>query len=139
MKSTLSNRCARMAAVGALSFALVAGGATGIATAATPKPTPSGSKHASAATSSLTIKASKTDVKVGDTVTFTGRSKGLSIGSKVVLQHKNKGKWTTLQPSTTIKQGSSYSLDHKFTAKAKEELRVMDGTTTSPSVTVTVK
>ncbi|MFK8912092.1 hypothetical protein [Streptomyces sp. YS-3] len=139
MKSTLSNRCARMAAAGALSFALLAGGAAATATAATPKPTPSGSKYASPAKGSLTIKASATNAKAGDKVTFTGRSKGLPVGSKVVLQHKNKGKWTTLQANTTIKQGSSYSLDAKLNTKGKEELRVKDGETVSPTVTVTVK
>ncbi|MEU4349042.1 hypothetical protein [Streptomyces sp. NPDC023838] len=141
MKSTLTHRCARMAAAGALSLALLAGGSAALATAATPspKPSPSGSKYASAAPGSLTIKASVTEAKVGDKVTFTGRSKGLSVGSKVVLQHKNNGKWTTLHADTTIKQGSSYSLEYKVNKKGKEELRVMDGKTVSPTVTVTVK
>ena len=141
MNSTLTRRCARMAAAGALSVALLAGGSAALASAAspTPKPSPSGSKYASAAPGSLTIKASATEAKVGDKVTFTGRSKGLAIGSKVVLQHKKGSKWTTLHADTTIKQGSSYSLDYKVNTKGKEELRVMDGKTVSPTVTVTVK
>lgn len=129
-----------MAAAGALTVALLAGGsAVATAAAPTPKPSPSGSKYASAAPGSLTIKASTTEAKVGDKVTFTGRSKGLSVGSKVVLQHKYQGKWTTLHADTTIKQGGSYSLDYKMNTKGKEELRVMDGATVSPTVTVTVK
>ncbi|PKV84088.1 hypothetical protein [Streptomyces sp. TLI_146] len=140
MYSTLTRRCARMAAAGALSVALLAGSAAAAAAASpTPKPSPSGSKYASAAPGSLTIKASATEAKVGDKVTFTGRSKGLAIGSKVVLQHKKGSKWTTLHADTTIKQGSSYSLDYKVNTKGKEQLRVMDGATVSPTVTVTVK
>ncbi|MFI1102752.1 hypothetical protein [Streptomyces melanogenes] len=140
MNSTLTRRCARMAAAGALSVALLAGSAAAASAASpTPKPSPSGSKYASATPGSLTIKASATEAKVGDKVTFTGRSKGLAIGSKVVLQHKKGSKWTTLHADTTIKQGSSYSLDYKVNTKGKEELRVMDGKTVSPTVTVTVK
>ncbi|MFD9792815.1 hypothetical protein ACFWXK_17895 [Streptomyces sp. NPDC059070] len=141
MNSTTTRRCARMAAAGLLSVALLAGGSTAFASAAapSPKPSPSGSKSASATAGSLTIKASETQAKVGDKVTFTGRSKGLSIGSKVVLQHKKGSKWTTLHADTTVKQGSSYSLDYKVNTKGKEELRVMSGKTVSPTVTVTVK
>ncbi|MFE3579692.1 hypothetical protein [Streptomyces vinaceus] len=78
-------------------------------------------------------------MKAGEKVTFTGRSKGLPIGTKVVLQHKNGSKWTALHANTLIKQGSSFSFDNTFKTKGKEELRVMAGNWTSPSTTVTIR
>ncbi|MFI5986054.1 hypothetical protein ACIBEA_35000 [Streptomyces sp. NPDC051555] len=132
-----SGRRVRMAAVGALSAALLAAGAAGTfaSAAATPKPKPSPSASASA---SVTLTATPTTVKAGDKVTFTGRTKGVPIGTKVVLQHKYGAKWTTLRASTTVKQGSSYSLDNAFRDKGKEQLRVMVGDAVSPTVDVTV-
>ncbi|MFF4186883.1 hypothetical protein ACFYZ9_27205 [Streptomyces sp. NPDC001691] len=141
MKATLRSRCARTFAAGALSAALLTAGAAGtVASAATSaKPSPSASASASKSTASITVKATPTSVKAGDKVTFTGRTKGMPIGSKLVLQHKKGNKWTTLQASTTVKQGSSYSLDAKLNDKGKQELRVKYDEVTSPTVTVTVK
>ncbi|MFJ8312210.1 MULTISPECIES: hypothetical protein [unclassified Streptomyces] len=156
MKAILRRRCARTFAAGALSAALLTAGAAGtFASAATsPKPSPSVSASKPAATTAkpspsvsaskstaaiTTIKATPDSVKAGDKVTFTGRTKGMPIGSKLVLQHKKGGKWTTLQASTTVKQGSSYSLDAKLNDKGKQELRIKYDEVTSPSVTVTVK
>ncbi|MFI5671697.1 hypothetical protein [Streptomyces sp. NPDC051704] len=131
-------RIARILAAGALSAALLTGGglatasaATSAATAATPTP--------SAAAGEITLKATPTEVKAGEKVTFTGRTKGLPIGTKVVLQHKNGSKWTTLHANTLIKQGSSFSFDNTFKNKGKEELRVMAGNWTSPSTTVIIR
>ncbi|MFG3286781.1 hypothetical protein [Streptomyces sp. NPDC048111] len=137
MKATLRSRCVRTFAAGALAAGLLAGGGAGTFAwaAASPKPTPS----ASAASGSITVKASVTSVKSGDKVTFTGRTKGMPIGSKLVLQHKKGGKWTTLQAGGTVKQGSSYTFDAKLNDKGKQELRVKYGEVTSPTVTVTVK
>ncbi|GAA2425777.1 hypothetical protein ACFPFX_01650 [Streptomyces mauvecolor] len=141
MKATLRSRCARTFAAGALSAALLTAGAVGTfahaAESAKPKPSPSTSASKQAA--SITVKASSVSVKAGDKVTFTGRTKGMPIGSKLVLQHKKGSKWTTLQASTTVKQGSSYSLDAKLNDKGKQELRIKYDEVTSPSVTVTVK
>ena len=141
MKATLRSRCARTFAAGALSAALLTAGAVGTsasaATSPKPKSTPSASASKSAA--SITVKASTTSVKAGDKVTFTGRTKGMPIGSKLVLQHKKGNKWTTLQASTTVKQGSSYSLDAKLNDKGKQELRIKYDEVTSPTVAVTVK
>ncbi|MET3986933.1 hypothetical protein [Streptomyces sp. PvR034] len=132
-----SGRRVRMAAVGVLSAALLAAGAGGTfaSAAATPKPKPSPSASASA---SVTLTATPTTVKAGDKVTFTGRTKGVPIGTKVVLQHKYGAKWTTLRASTTVKQGSSFSLDNAFRDKGKEQLRVMVGDAVSPTVDVAV-
>ncbi|MER5733528.1 hypothetical protein ABT084_35230 [Streptomyces sp. NPDC002138] len=130
-------RRVRMAAVGALSAALLAAGAVGtVASAATnAKPTPSASQSAAA---TVTLTATPATVKTGGKVSFTGRTKGVPIGTKVVLQHKYGAKWTTLRASTTVKQGSSFALDSTFRDKGKEELRVMVGEAVSPTVTVTV-
>ncbi len=136
VKATLRNRCIRTLAAGALSAALLAAGAAEtVASAATPKPSPSASKTAG----SITVKASSTSVKAGDKVTFTGRTKGLPIGTKLVLQHKKGNKWTTLQASTVVKQGSSYSLDAKLNDKGRQDLRVKYDEVVSPTVSVTVK
>ncbi|MFD7840604.1 hypothetical protein [Streptomyces sp. NPDC059761] len=127
-------RIARILAAGALSAVLLTGG--GLATAATSAvaatPTPSASGE-------ISLTAAPTEVKAGEKVTFTGRTKGLPIGTKVVLQHKNGSKWTTLHANTLIKQGSSYSFDNTFKNKGKEELRVMAGNWTSPSTTVIIR
>ncbi|MEU9197595.1 hypothetical protein [Streptomyces hundungensis] len=136
MNTTLRSRCIRTLAAGALSAALLAAGAAEtVASAATPKPSPSASKT----TGSITVKASSTSVKAGDKVTFTGRTKGLPIGTKLVLQHKKGNKWTTLQAGTLVKQGSSYSLDAKLNDKGKQDLRVKYDEVVSPTVSVTVK
>ncbi|MEU9101153.1 hypothetical protein [Streptomyces sp. NPDC048361] len=137
MKATLLSRCARLSAAGVLSAALlVAGGAgTFASAAASPKPTPSASKAAG----SLTVKVSQTTVKAGDKVTFSGRTKGMPIGSKLVLQHKKGSKWTTLQAGTVVKQGSSYSFDAKLNDKGKQDLRIKADNGISATVTVTVK
>lgn len=139
LRATLRSRCARTFAAGALSAALLAAGTAGTFAhaAAAPKPKPSASASKPAA--AITVKASSTSVKAGDKMTFTGRTKGMPIGSKLVLQHKKGNKWTTLQASTTVKKGSSYSLDAKLNDKGKQELRIKYDETTSPTVTVTVK
>uniref|UniRef100_A0AAU2V601 Bacterial Ig domain-containing protein n=1 Tax=Streptomyces sp. NBC_00003 TaxID=2903608 RepID=A0AAU2V601_9ACTN len=139
LKATLRSRCARTFAAGALSAALLTAGAAGTFAhaAAAPKPKPSASASKSAA--AITVKASSTSVKAGDKMTFTGRTKGMPIGSKLVLQHKKGNKWTTLQASTTVKKGSGYSLEAKLNDKGKQELRIKYDEVTSPTVTVTVK
>ncbi|MET9700456.1 hypothetical protein ABZY31_26550 [Streptomyces sp. NPDC006529] len=127
----------RMAAVAALSAALLAAGGAGTfaSAAATPKPTASSSQSATAA---VTLTATPATVKRGEKVSFTGRTKGVPVGTKVVLQHKYGAKWTTLRASTAVKQGSSFAFDNTFRDKGKEQLRVMVGDAVSPTVTVTV-
>ncbi|MEU8839240.1 hypothetical protein AB0D97_08910 [Streptomyces roseus] len=130
-------RIARLLASGALSAVLLTAG--GLTTSTATAATPAAATPAPSPAGEITLKATPTDVKAGEKVTFTGRSKGLPIGTKVVLQHKNGSKWTTLHANTLIKQGSSFSLDNTFKAKGKEELRVMAGNWTSPSTTVTIR
>ncbi|MFD8985615.1 hypothetical protein [Streptomyces sp. NPDC059564] len=139
MKSLPRSRCARSIAAVLLSAAVLTAGAADALAAATPKP-PTSPSASPAGQGVITIKADKSEVKAGGEVTFNGRTKGLKVGSKLVLQHRNNGKWTTLQASTTVKNGSSYSLTGKLNTKGEEELRVMgDGKTVSPTVVVNVR
>ncbi|MCI3276631.1 hypothetical protein [Streptomyces cylindrosporus] len=115
----------RIAAVAVLSAAAVATGAT--AAVAAPAPAPS-----------ITLKASKTGVKLGDIVTFTGKTTGVKEGSKVTLQVKDGKKWVALPVTTKVKK-SAYKLTDKFEKKGVEVLRVKDGATVSKTVTITVK
>jgi hypothetical protein len=91
------------------------------------------------ANGSITARVSKAQVHAGQSVTLTGRAKGVKVGTKVVLLHMHNGKWTALKSSTVLKNGSSYSLVTKFNNKGKEQLRVMAGKIVSPTVLVTVK
>ncbi|MFE9449474.1 hypothetical protein [Streptomyces sp. NPDC006739] len=130
MHCALSSRTARMLAAGALSAALVSGGTTGaFATGSSPMPTTA---------ASITIRANKTTVKAGNAVRFTGRTKGLKIGSVLVLQHQQGTKWTNLKAGTKVRRGSSYSLTARLNTKGTEHLRVVSGMTHSPVVTVKV-
>ncbi|MFJ5307379.1 hypothetical protein [Streptomyces sp. NPDC088350] len=128
MLVTLRGRGTRTIAAGALSLALLSAG-TASAFAASPSPSAMGS---------ITVKADKSTVKAGDKVTFTGRTKGLKVGTKLVLQHEKAGKWNALKGSATVKNGSSYSLTAKLNTKGQEHLRIAAGTTYSPTVTVKV-
>jgi plastocyanin len=128
----LRGRGTRTIAAGALSLALLsAGTASAFAASSSPKASPS-------TMGSITVKADKSTVKAGDKVTFTGRTKGLKVGTKLVLQHEKAGKWNALNGSTTVKNGSSYSLTAKLNTKGQEHLRIAAGTTYSPTVTVKV-
>ncbi|MFD4598078.1 hypothetical protein ACFWPQ_08555 [Streptomyces sp. NPDC058464] len=115
----------RIAAVAVASAALVAAGAT----AAVAAPAPA---------SSITLKASKSTVKSGDVVTFTGQADGLKEGSKVTLQVKDGSKWVSL-PATAKVSKAAYKLTDKFDKKGVEVLRVKDGSTVSKNVSVTVR
>lgn len=142
--STPRSHTARALAAGVLSAALLSAGtagafAAGQAAVSNPALTRASSTKATPSDkSSITIKADKTQVRAGESVTFTGHSKGLKIHTKVTLQHKKDGKWNSLKASTTIKNGSGYTLKAKLNAKGKEQLRVKAGKTVSPTVTVTV-
>ncbi|KOV96077.1 hypothetical protein [Streptomyces sp. NRRL B-3648] len=133
MTSVLRHHCLRTLGAGALSVALLSGGTAG-AVAASPTPT---------AMASITVKADKTEVNAGDMVTFTGRTKGLKVGSPLVLQHENSGKWTSLRATAKVKKGSSYALLGKLNTKGTEHLRIAgvseSGKVYSPTVTVKVK
>ncbi|RVU15910.1 hypothetical protein EOT10_38065 [Streptomyces antnestii] len=148
MPTTFRSRCVRALAAGALSAGLISAGSAG-AFAAGNAPTPSAthSKTTPSAThsktpktkASITIKANHTSVKAGQSVTFTGRTKGLKSGTKLVLQKQHNGKWTTLGSSTTVTKSHTYRLTHKFSTKGTQHVRVStSGTTHSPTVSIKV-
>jgi hypothetical protein len=136
MTSVLRHRYGRALGAGALSVALLYGSsaATAFAATDTAKPSPMAG--------SITVKANKSSVKAGDKVTFTGRTKGLKIGTPLVLQHEKNGKWNALRATAKVKKGSSYALIAQLNTKGTEKLRVASANTSgkvhSPTVTVKV-
>ncbi|WP_150136149.1 hypothetical protein [Streptomyces hyaluromycini] len=157
---TTQRQISRALAAGALSVALLSAGSAGaFATGAkpapsptmsakpNPKPTPSPSmsakpnpKPSPSTMSSISVKADKTSVGVGDPVTFTGRTSGLKVGWPLVLQHQVGGKWIPLKATAKVKNGSSYSLTAKLNNPGAEHLRVsaVGKKVYSPTVTVNV-
>ncbi|MES4887690.1 hypothetical protein [Streptomyces sp. NPDC096012] len=132
MTSVLRHRSSRVLGAGALSVALFCGGTAG-AVAAGSASSPGDSSG------SITVKADKSTVKAGDKVRFTGRTKGLKIGTPLVLQHEKSGKWTSLKATAKVRNGSSYVLVGKLNTKGTEHLRIAAGKVHSPTVTVKVK
>ncbi|KOV67933.1 hypothetical protein [Streptomyces sp. MMG1121] len=141
MTSVLRHRYGRALGAGALSVALLSGGTAG-AYAAGSSSSPSPTSSSSAGMASITLTAGKTSVKAGDTVKFTGRTKGLKINSPLVLQQEKNGKWIPLKATGKVKKGSSYAILAKLKTKGTEKLRVssatMNGKVHSPTVTVKV-
>ncbi|MEU9477757.1 hypothetical protein [Streptomyces sp. NPDC048191] len=143
MTSVLRHRYGLVLGAGALSVALLSGGTAG-AYAATGTPTPTASPRTSptAAMASITLTAKPTSVKAGQSVLFTGRTKGLKVGSPLVLQQKMNGKWVPLRATGKVKTGSSYAVTTKLNKKGTHTLRVasatMSGRVYSPTVMVTV-
>ncbi|WP_251093291.1 hypothetical protein [Streptomyces sp. Caat 7-52] len=158
MTSVLRHRYGRAIGSGILCVALLSGGTAG-AFAASPSPSPSGNGSASptgtespspkgtaspspTGKTSITATPGKSSVKAGSMVTFTGRTKGLKVGSPLVLQHEKNGKWTALKATAKVKTGNSYALVAKLNDKGTQHLRVAsatkEGKVHSPTVTVTV-
>ncbi|MFE4969612.1 hypothetical protein [Streptomyces sp. NPDC056660] len=144
---TTQRQISRALAAGALSVALLSAGTAGaLATEAKPTPAPSMSAKpkpkptpSPSTMASISVKANTTSVHVGDSVTFTGRTKGLRVGWPLVLQHQKGGKWIPLKATTKIKNGSSYSLTAKINSPGTEHLRVSAVGKKVYSPTVTVK
>ncbi|OIK00119.1 hypothetical protein [Streptomyces colonosanans] len=152
MKSSLRTRSTRVFAVGALSAALLTAGTAG-AFAAEPNPNPKATRMAEPKatlkpnpqvphrSASITTKVNRTEVRVGDRVTLTGRTDGLEIGSPVVLERYYSGKWEPMSTDihATINKASNYTLDTRLPYKGREQLRVRVGNVVSQPVAVTVK
>lgn len=119
----------RIATVSVISAALVATGATAAVAAPAEAPAPK---------ATITLKASATKIKLGDVVTFTGRTAHLKEGSKVTLQIKDGAKWVSLPASSKVNR-SAYKLTDKFQKKGVDVLRVKDGSAVSKPVSVTVR
>ncbi|MFF3910773.1 hypothetical protein ACFYZJ_33615 [Streptomyces sp. NPDC001848] len=157
MKSSLRTRSTRGLAAGALSVALLTSAAATAfaadpvapdpaASMSTKAPSPTATKsskptHKPAVTAaSITIRANRTEVKSGQSVTFTGQTNGLKAGDRLDLQRFDGKKWVTVK-TATVKKGSkaTYTLVIKLTGMGKEMLRVVHGKTMSRTVTITVK
>ncbi|WP_234357628.1 hypothetical protein, partial [Streptomyces puniciscabiei] len=93
-----------------------------------------------AAMGSITVRANRKAVKVGNTVVFIGRVRGVKSGSTLVLQHLHNGKWTTLRTTAVVNKNGTYTIRRTFTTKGTEQVRVStkSGTLHSSPVTVTV-
>ncbi|MFF9403996.1 hypothetical protein ACF1B0_00465 [Streptomyces anandii] len=146
MKSTLHSHCVRTLAAGTLSAALLAAGSAGAYAVTAPKPTPSmthtampTSKPSMTAMRSISVKVNRTNLKVGQTATFTGRTAGLKVGSTLVLQHKVNGKWNTLRTTTVVKKGDTFTVVRKFTNKGTQVIRVASSNGAVHSQPVTLK
>lgn len=163
VKSSLRTRSARALAAGALSAALLASAAATAFAAGpvAPNPVAPDPAHSTSAklpdrlvtkpdqpnlkpavtAASITIRANRTEVKSGQSVTLTGQIKGLKAGDRLDLQRYDGRKWTTVK-TVTVKRGSSYTyavVTPKLTGMGKEKLRVVHAKTMSPTVTITVK
>ncbi|MGV4984782.1 hypothetical protein ACWC0C_13925 [Streptomyces sp. NPDC001709] len=140
MISVLGYRYGRALGAGLLSVALLSGSAAG-AYAAAPTPSPSNTMPSPTTTmASITITVNKTSVKSGQMVRVTGRTKGLTIGSPLVLQHQMNGTWTSLPATAKIKTGNAYAILAKL-SQGTHVLRVAatNGSAKVFSSTVTVK
>ena len=153
MKSSLRTRSTRTFAIGALSAALLTAGTAG-AFAAEPNPNPKAPKathmsepkatlkpNSKIRTATITTQVNRPEVMAGQRVTFTGRTDGLKIGSPVVLERYDGGKWTPLKTDirTIINQRSNYTLATRMDYKGQEQYRVRVGDVVSQPVYVTVK
>ncbi|MET8585813.1 hypothetical protein ABZX39_33820 [Streptomyces collinus] len=150
MSPTRDHRAARAIAAGALSAAVLSSGTAGaVAATGTPTPKPSMTRtgmpsmkpsRTPTAMGSITVSANHKAVKVGNTVVFTGRVKGVKAGSTLVLQHMRNGKWTTLKTTAAVNKNGTYTIKRTFTNKGTEKVRVAtkSGTFHSSPLTVNV-
>ncbi|MEV6673907.1 hypothetical protein [Streptomyces sp. NPDC051162] len=125
------NRAYRLALTGALSAALVAGGASA-AFAASPA-------AAISAQPALTAQASTTTVNAWQEFHVSGKATAIKAGTKVTLQQKQGSKWVSLPATVAVDKSSAYSMRVKLGIKGKNSLRVTGGQATSPVFTVTVR
>ncbi|MGW7381515.1 hypothetical protein [Streptomyces sp. NPDC054794] len=119
---------ARAFVAGAMSATLLSFGA-GSVMAATPPSHPA----------SITVKASPTTVKAGNTVRFAGRTSGIRSGASAMLQMDKNGKWTPLHVNSKVKKGNAYALATRVHMKGTQQFRVASGKTHSSTVNVTVQ
>ncbi|WP_330340076.1 hypothetical protein [Streptomyces sp. NBC_00557] len=145
MTSVLRHSHARALGAGALTVALLSGGTAG-AFAASPSPSPTPTRtmsSPSAGMASITATARPASVKHGHTVLLAGRTKGLKVGSPLIVQQEMNGKWVPLRATGKVKTGSSYAITAKLTRTGTQKLRVasatMAGKVYSPTVTVKVR
>ncbi|MEU8585771.1 hypothetical protein AB0C59_01975 [Streptomyces sp. NPDC048664] len=146
-------RSLRTAVVGTLGAASLALTGTAMA-ASTPTPAPHATSSAAAhqapaaktpaaktpaVKATITAAPSVSSVRAWQLFRVTGKTTGLTAGSKVTLQQKQHGAWVTLPASTPVARGGSYSLGVKLGLKGKNDLRIVNGSTASPVFNVTVR
>ncbi|WP_055495976.1 hypothetical protein [Streptomyces sp. TP-A0356] len=139
----------RALAAGALSAALLSTGTAGaVAATGTPAPKPTMTRTGMPSTKpsqtptamgSITVSANRKAVKVGNTVVFTGRVKGIKAGSTLLLQHRHSGKWTTLKTTAVVNKNGTYTIKRTFTKKGTEQVRVATKSGTFHSSPLTVQ
>ncbi|MEU6098203.1 hypothetical protein [Streptomyces sp. NPDC047079] len=134
MKSSLRTRSARVLPAGVLAVALLTAGAPGAFAAS-----PSEAKSTNVIAASITVQPSQTELRLGESVTFTGRAQGLRIGDVLNLQRYSGGKWVIVK-TVKLQRADSFTISAtKLAAKGTERFRVVHGNTMSPTVTVIVK
>ncbi|MEV6024605.1 hypothetical protein [Streptomyces sp. NPDC052036] len=134
MKSSLRTRSARVLPAGVLAAALLAAGAPGAFAA-----THTEAKSVNVIAASITVQPSKTQLTLGESVTFTGRTQGLKAGDVLNLERFSGGKWVIVK-TVKVAQGDTYAISAtKLPARGTEKFRVIHGNTMSPTVTLTVK
>ncbi|MFI9649930.1 hypothetical protein ACIHAA_27060 [Streptomyces sp. NPDC052040] len=134
MKSSLRTRSARALPAGLVAVALLTAGAPG-AFAATHTET----KSTNVIAASITVKPSKSVLRMGESVSFSGRTQGLRAGQVLNLQRYSGGKWVIVK-SVKVAQGDTFAISAtKLAAKGTERFRVIHGNTMSPTVILTVR
>jgi hypothetical protein len=134
VKSTLRTRSARVLAVGAVAVTLVAVGAVG-AFAAAPAST---AQNTTVTAASITVQPSHTELKPGQSVTFTGHTEGLKAGDMLTLQRYVGSQWVTVKSLRV--QGDTYAFSAvKLPNRGMEKFRVIHAKAMSPTVTINVR
>ncbi|MEU2058538.1 hypothetical protein [Streptomyces bungoensis] len=148
MSVTRSHRTRALAAGALAAVLLSTGTTTAVAATGTPTPKPSMThtgmpsmkpSRMPTAMGSITVSANHKAIKVGNTVVFTGRVKGIKAGSTLVLQHLRNGKWTTLKTTAAVNKNGTYTIKRMFTNKGTQQVRVTTKSGTFHSSPVTVK
>ncbi|KUN80960.1 hypothetical protein AQJ66_25110 [Streptomyces bungoensis] len=148
MSVTRSHRTRALAAGVLAAVLLSTGTTTAVAATGTPTPKPSMThtgmpsmkpSRMPTAMGSITVSANHKAIKVGNTVVFTGRVKGIKAGSTLVLQHLRNGKWTTLKTTAAVNKNGTYTIKRTFTNKGTQQVRVTTKSGTFHSSPVTVK
>ncbi|MCS0639200.1 hypothetical protein NX801_26870 [Streptomyces sp. LP05-1] len=132
------NRAYRLVAAGVLSVALVGASAATSMAAPVERPAAPVSPAPVPPTATLTAKASVNSVKAWEEFRISGTSTGLTAGTQVSVQQKQKSAWVTLPASVAVNKSGAYSLRVKLGIKGKNELRMAGGGVVSPVVTVTI-
>ncbi|MDF3301761.1 hypothetical protein [Streptomyces tropicalis] len=134
-------RSLRTAVVGTLGVASLALAGTAVAAPPSSHSAPSlpAAHTAPAAKAGITAKPSVSSVRAWQQFRVTGTTTGLTAGSKVTLQQKQRGTWVSLPATVPVARNGSYSMRVKLGLKGRNDLRMVSGATASPVFNVTVR